>query len=63
MVKSKNDKKFSSEKTFLINSDSEKGHKGMKVQESLTVVESDNVQTVEQLPLILMDSLHLNVKH
>lgn len=40
-----------------------RGHEGVKVQKPLTVVESDNVQTVEQLPLILMDSLHLNVKH
>lgn len=40
-----------------------RGHKEDKVQKPLTVVEGDNVQTVEQLPLILMDSLHLNVKH
>lgn len=30
---------------------------------SLTVVEGDDVQTVEQLPLVLMDPLHLQVKH
>lgn len=29
----------------------------------LTIVEGDGVQTGEQLSLVLMDSLHLNVKH
>jgi len=28
-----------------------------------TVVECDNVKTVHQLPLVLMDTLHLTVKH
>lgn len=29
----------------------------------LTVVERDGVQTGEQLPLVLVDSLHLDVEH
>lgn len=29
----------------------------------LTVVERDGVQTREQLPLVLVDSLHLDVEH
>lgn len=29
----------------------------------LTVVERDGMQTGEQLPLVLMDSLHLDVEH
>lgn len=29
----------------------------------ITVVERDDVQAVQQLPLVLMDPLHLNVKH
>lgn len=32
-------------------------------EDLLTVVEGDDVQTVEQLSLILMNSLDLNVKH
>lgn len=30
---------------------------------SHTVVHGDDVQTVEQLPLVLVDSLHVDVKH
>lgn len=34
----------------------------MQHLESLTVVERDGVQTVEQLPLVLMDPLYLDIK-
>lgn len=33
------------------------------MRKALTVIESDNVQAVEQLSLILMDSLDLDVEH
>lgn len=29
----------------------------------ITIVERDDVQAVQQLPLVLMDPLHLNIKH
>lgn len=35
----------------------------MSGRKALTIVEGDNVQAVEQLSLILMDSLDLDVKH
>lgn len=30
---------------------------------TLTVVEGDDVQAVEQLPLVLVDPLHVQIKH
>ena len=30
---------------------------------TLTVVQGDHVQAVEQLPLVLMDPLHVHVEH
>ena len=30
---------------------------------TLTVVQSDHVQGIEQLPLVLMDALHVAIKH
>lgn len=36
---------------------------GVSPSRGLTVVECDGVQTGEQLPLVLVDSLHLDVEH
>ena len=30
---------------------------------ALTVVEGDDMKTIQQLPLVLVDTLHLAVKH
>lgn len=35
----------------------------LPAQAGLTVVEGDGMQAVQQLPLVLMDSLHLDIKH
>ena len=35
----------------------------VQVMPALTVVQGDDVQAVEQLPLVLVDPLHMHVEH